>query len=140
MGGIMQAILKIIGHNLQETPFERTKRKIADIEMMFENAVYKFARNCVRGELKALSRKAPATSFGLTFDNQHLYIKCDPGFIVMQDKVKKIDLATAEMYITSLEEFEDRSIIEDIQLDLLRELQKVLTFAKFISTKYNMPF
>lgn len=137
----MQAILKIIGHNLEETTFERTKRKIADVEMMFENAVYKFARNCVRGELKALTRKkAPQTSFGLIFDNHTLYIKCDPGFIVMRDKVKKIDLATAEMYITSLEEFEDRSIIEDIQLDVLRELHKILTFAKFISTKYNMPF
>ena len=134
----MQTIMQqLIGASV-ETPFDKVKRKIADIEMQFENSVFRFAKRCIEGEMQNLSRHFPQYSWQLIVDRSQIYIKCTPGLIVLNDVLPKFDLDIVEAYITSLQNYH-RSNLEDLQLNVLTELRNILQFTQFIYTKYNIP-
>lgn len=134
----MQNIMQQLTGASVETPFDRVKRKIADIEMQFENSVFLFAKRCIEGEMRNLSRHFPDYAWQLVVDRSQLYVKCTPSLIVMNDVLTNFDLDTIEIYITSLQNYH-RSSLENLQLNILEDLRNILQFTQFINTKYNIP-
>ncbi len=91
-----------------------------------KDAVYVLSCKSIEGELKNISRQFAQCSF--TMNGNH--ISCVPGLIILNDRVKKLSIDSLEMYIKSLNEYEDRTIMEDIQLDVLSKLHNVMMFAE----------
>ena len=135
----MQAILEILNGSAFLDPFERAKERLADKHMEFENSIFKFTRNCIKGELEAINKMLPNHNFQLICGGNYgdSYIKCLP-FTIINDRVTKLGADSIDMYLDSLREFNQRTPAEDNQLKVLIRLRSLLTFSDHVAHKYGI--